>query len=109
MTLVIPMPFYIMFLAVLVIYVIGVSVWFPYAINANDMFTEIKANGIRTLDVFPKLKRTYLVRHVKGIKVTGVVIMLGEYTFSVFNKSAITVCFKISVEYLITACPSIRI
>jgi hypothetical protein len=109
MPLVIPMPFYIMFPAVLVIYVIGVSVWFPYAINANDMFTEIKANWIRTLDVFPKLRRTYLVRHVKGIKVEGVAIMLGDYKFSGFNRSSITGCFKRSIEYLITACLSIQI
>jgi hypothetical protein len=62
---------------------------------------------IRQLNVFRKLRRTFLVRHVKGIKVAGVVMMLGDYTFSVFNKIIITGCFKRSAEYFITACLSV--
>jgi hypothetical protein len=88
---------------------VGVFVWFPCALIGNDLLKEVKWNWCRQLHVFPVPRMKFVRRVVKGVKVKVLTVMLGDYVFSEFDRSTQTGCYKRSLEYLITACLSIRL
>jgi hypothetical protein len=106
---VVPMPYYLLFPAIMVVFFVTVFMWFPYFVKLNDIFREVRKNWYGQLHLFPKQRRKLVVREVRSIKGGVVSVLIGDYVFSVFHRGTQTGCFKRLLDYLITACLSIPV
>jgi hypothetical protein len=84
---VVPMPYYLIFSLAMVVFIVGVFVWFPCALIGNDLLKEVKRNWCSRLDVFPVPRMKFVKRVGKGVKVEVLTVMLGDYVFSEFDRS----------------------
>jgi hypothetical protein len=106
---VIPMPTFLFFPIASVLVIVGVSLWFPYGIMANDMFSDIIRNRLLQINAYPIGYRKLLLKKIISIKPGAAGCMVGDTMVAPFHRSTQTAYFRKQLDYTISACLSIPV